>query len=150
MVLWVWGKKKSFTNISSFLANLRNWYNKWKVQSDTSGVDELSFISCLKHRWPLPALSGFKVFCQDITVRTVLYLTNIFVPKLQLLIAQHNETLLGSSYLIFLGISLFFSDRLWQKYLAFLFFVSNPDIWAKQSREKCPAIFLITIFSNYC
>lgn len=80
------------------MANLRNWYNKWKVLSDTSEVDELSFIPCLKHRWPLPALSGFKVFCQDITVQIVLYLRDIFVPKLQFLIAEHTETFLGSRF----------------------------------------------------
>lgn len=94
LVLWVWGKEKAFTNISSLLANFRNWYNKCEVLSDTLEVGEISFISHLKHRWPLPALSGFQVSSQDIT----LYLRDISVPNLQLLIAQHIETLLGSSF----------------------------------------------------
>lgn len=82
--------------------------------SDTSEADELSFISCLKHRRPLPAFSGFQESCQDITVQIVLYLRDISVPKLQLLNEQHIETLQGSSFLIFLESSFFFFFILFQ------------------------------------
>jgi len=49
-------EKISLTNISSFLANFRNQHNKWKVLSDISEVDELSFIPCLTDRRLSPAL----------------------------------------------------------------------------------------------
>lgn len=49
-------EKLSLTNISSFLADFSNWHNKWKVLSDISEVDELSFVPWLKHRWLSPAL----------------------------------------------------------------------------------------------
>lgn len=50
--------RKSPTNITFLLANFRNWHSKWKVLTDISEVDELSFTPCPRHRWLSPALPG--------------------------------------------------------------------------------------------